>query len=202
MGRRNNGFGITGIMSVIIAIVLVLGIVAVTQTVGARRKAKLAEEKAARVASGNGTIAETADVNGYTLDEYLAMYGLSDSGVSGDEHISEVLDKLTIANYVKLQTGTALTEEELAEIKAAKSLADDVTLDSTDNAVKIAYDEYNDEKKAAEQAAQSQSLEMDGGIDANAVEAPEADNTAEATETDNTAETTETDNAAEAPKAE
>lgn len=165
MGRRNNGFGISGIMGVIVAIVLVLGIIAVSQVVSKKHQAKLAAEKAARVADGTASISEYADYYGYTLDEYLAKYDLSDSGISGNEQLSAMYDKLTIENYVKLQTGTALTEEELAEIKADQGLADDVTLDSTDADVKTAYDNYISAKEEAEQAAQSQSLEMDGGID-------------------------------------
>ena len=198
MGRRNNGFGLTGIMVVIIAVVLVLGIIAVSQVVGEKRKARLAEERAARIADGTAVISELADSEGYTLDEFLAMYGLSDSGVSGNERIYDVMDKLTIANYVKLQTGAALTEEELAELKTAKGLADDVTLDSTDNDVKTAYDSYKAEQDAAAQAAQSQANEMNGGIDTDA----EAADAVEAPGTENADSTAEADNTAEAPAAE
>ena len=159
---NNSGRGLMGISIVIILVVLALGIFAVV-------KSSTARNKTSNLDNYNATIAERADAMGYELNDFLAAYGLTDSGLKGSDNESQAYSAMTISNYVKFFTGKAPTEEEFAAFKAATpEVASDITLDSTDSAAKYAYQTYLQQKQEAEQAAQSQSQEMDGGVNTGA----------------------------------
>lgn len=61
------------------------------------------------------TIAEYAATEGKEVDEFLAEYGLSsEDGVTEDMLITDIVDKLTLANYAKLMgTDTAALKESM-----------------------------------------------------------------------------------------
>ncbi len=158
----NSGRGLMGISIVIILVVLALGIFAVV-------KSSTARNQKSKLESYNATIAERADAMGYEVNDFLAAYGLSDSGFTGKENESEAYNAMTLSNYVKFYNGTAPTEAEFEAFKAANAdVAKDATLDSTDGTVKYAYMTYLQEQQEAAQAAQSQSKEMDGGVNTGA----------------------------------
>ena len=159
---NNSGRGLMGISILVILIVLALGIFAVV-------KSSTARNQASKLESYNATIAERADAMGYEVNDFLAAYGLSDSGLTGKENESEAYNAMTLSNYVKFYNGTAPTEAEFAAFKAATpDVAKDATLDSTDGTVKYAYMTYLQEQQEAAQAAQSQAKEMDGGVNTGA----------------------------------
>ena len=71
------------------------------------------------------TIAEYAQTEEKSVEEFLAEYGLSDAeGISGETLITDIIDKLTLANYAKL-SGT-----DVASLKESLGLSGEYTDDT------------------------------------------------------------------------
>ena len=162
---NNSGKGITAIMIAIIAVVLALGIFAVYRTVATTSLQN-------KLDTYSATIAQRADAVGMETEDFLSLYGLSDSGLKGSDNEQDAYEKMTLGNYVKFNSGTTLTEEEFNEFKEATELEEDVTMDTTDMTVKVQYASYvqqqQEEAQAAEQAAQELEIEPETDDDAAA----------------------------------
>ena len=71
------------------------------------------------------TVEEYAQAEGKTADEFLAEYGLADDeSVTGETPISDVVDKLTLANYAKL------SGSDVAAVKESLGLSDEYADDT------------------------------------------------------------------------
>lgn len=164
---NNSGSGMNVIMIAVIAVVLVLGVFAVYRSINTTRKQD-------KLDNYNATIAERADTLGMEADEFLALYGLADSGLKGSNSEQEAYEKMTLANYVKYSGGAELTEADLDEFKAAMGdqLGDiEVTMDTTDMTAKAMYSSYVQQKQEEEQAAQQAANEASAAVDVEEAEA-------------------------------
>lgn len=156
--------GMNFIMIAVIAIVLVLGVITVYKSISTTKKQD-------KLDSYNATITERADTLGMEVDEFLALYGLSDSGLKGSDSEQDAYEKMTLANYVKYSGGTELTEADLDEFKAAMGdqLGDtEVTMDTTDMTAKAMYSSYMQQKQEEEQAAQQAAQDAPAAVEADA----------------------------------
>lgn len=163
------------IMIAVIVVVLALGAVAIYKSVSTTKKQD-------KLDSYNATITERADTLGMEADEFLALYGLSESGLKGSDSEQDAYEKMTLANYVKYSSGTELTEAELDEFKAAMAdqLGDaEATLDTTDMTVKAVYSSYAQQKQEEEQAAQQAAQEEPAAVEADTDDAESAEVPAE-----------------------
>ena len=158
------GSGLNFIMIAVIAVVLALGVYAVYGSVTKTRKQD-------KLDNYNATIAQRADTLGMEADEFLKLYGLSDSGLKGSDSEQTAYEKMTLANYVKYSSGSELTDADLAEFK--EKMGDqlgeiEVSMDSTDMTLKAMYASYVQQKQEEEQAAQQAASEAAGTDAANA----------------------------------
>lgn len=152
-GNTRKVNGITAVLSAAVVVVLALGVYAVSEPISnsieANRTAKVVE----RMQSGEATVAELADYDGMTYDEYVANFGITDEdGVTADTTMGDFVGKLTLEKYLEF-SGMTYTAEDFAAYKEANSLGDDVTLDSKDMDVKSGFSSYIYQKLQAEQAA-------------------------------------------------
>lgn len=152
---KGSGVGITKIMIGVIVVVFALGAYAVYGQLSTSLKDK-------KLAEYNATIAQRANALGMETDEFLELYGLKDSGLTGKSNEKDAYDKMTFANYVKFNNngnGT-LSEEEFAAFKESFGIADDVTMDSDSADLKASYATYvqmqQQEAEAQQQAAEAQ----------------------------------------------
>ena len=165
-GNQRDGMGF--IMIAVIVIVIILGVIAVYKSISTTKKKD-------KLDNYNATITERADTLGMEADEFLALYGLSDSGLKGSDSEQDAYDKMTLANYVKYSSGTELPEADLDDFKKAMGdqLGDaEVTLDTTDMNVKAMYSSYAQQKQEEEQAAQQAAQEEPAaaGVDTDGAE--------------------------------
>ena len=169
-GANNTGGNLNFIMIAVIAVVLALGIYAIYNSVHKTRKQD-------KLDNYNATIAQRADTLGLEADEFLKLYGLSDSGLKGSDSEQTAYEKMTLANYVKYSSGSELTDADLEEFKEkmGDQLGDvEVAPDSTDMTLKGLYSSYAQQKAEEEQAAQQAASEATGAGTAGAVPVGEA----------------------------
>lgn len=151
-------------MAAIVVVVLGLGIAAISPKLSENisKNRELAAQEAqynemmavsGRIMQRTSNIAEMADVSGMETDEFIKKFGLEDSEFNRDTEQAEFDAKTTLSKYVEFYNGSAPTDTEWTEFKAAKDVADDVTTDTKDETVKADYLSYIAEKKAAEEAA-------------------------------------------------
>lgn len=199
---KGSGASITKIMAGAVVVVLALGVYAVYGQISTNIKDK-------KLAEYNATIAQRADSLGMEADEFLELYGLKDSGLTGKNNEKDAYDKMTLANYVKFNNngnGT-LSEEEFAEFKASdvfaafkaqenSGITDDITMDSDSAELKSAYSAYMQQKQQeAEAAQQAAQQNADAGVSADTdIAAEDSDAAAEdAADADTAAENADTE---------
>lgn len=164
MANNTSGKSMVTAMAAIVVVVLGLGIAAispkVSENISENRKSAAQEAQynemmavSGRIMQKTSNIAEMADVSGMETDEFIKKFGLEDSEFNGDTEQTEFDAKTTLSKYVEFYNGSAPTDAEWTEFKSAKGVADDVTADTKDEAVKADYLAYLAEKKAAEEAA-------------------------------------------------
>ncbi len=142
-------------MVLAVVIVLALGVYAVYGVIGDKIAQNKAQKVSERVSSGEATVEELADINGKTVDELLASYGVSaEDGVDGNTGMMDFADKLTLEKYCEF-TGVEYNEEDFAAYKAENGLGDDITAQTKDEEVKEGYVMYAYNKALEEQQTQA-----------------------------------------------
>lgn len=160
---NTSGNNMSKIMIAVIAVVLALGVFAVAGVIrdGAKKRAHEALEE--KLNSFSATIGERADSMGMEFDEFLAYYGIEDADLKANDEEQKAYEQMTLKNYVKFYMGSELTESEFEAFKASAEVADDVTIDTTDAAVKTQYMLYYQEQQNAA-SAQDTTLDTDAII--------------------------------------
>lgn len=153
MARRYSsnpsGSMINIVMAIVIIAVLGLGIFAVWGKVSDGIRQNQINN------GGEYTVAEVADQQGMEVNDFLAYYGLSEEdGITEKSGITEMGDKLTLENYIKLNFGS-FTEDDFNAFKAEQGLGDDITKDSMDSDVKTQYASYLYQKQLEASATES-----------------------------------------------
>ena len=148
-----SGNSITKLMIAIIVVVLVLGAVAVAGVIKDGAKKRKHEALQEKLNSFSATIGERADSLGMEFDEFLNYYGIKDAALNEKDEEQKAYEQMTLKNYVKFYIGSELTDSEFDEFKKSQGVADDVTIDTTDAAVKTQYMLYYQEKQNAASAA-------------------------------------------------
>lgn len=185
-GNTRKVNGITAGLVAVIAVVLALGVYAVSEPISDSIKSNRATKLTERVQTGDATVSELADYYGMTYDEYIASYDITEEDeVTEDMSMGDFVGKLTLENYLEF-AGMTYTNEDFETYKAANELGDDVTLESKDMDVKSGFGAYIYQKMQEEQAAQNAEETDATNVDATAVDATTVDETV----ADDTAETT------------
>lgn len=144
---------ISKIMIAVIAVVLALGVYAVIGVVrdGAARRAHEALQE--KLNSFSATIGERADSLGMEFDEFVEYYGIEDADLNANDEEQKAYEQMSLKNYVKFYMGSELTDSDFEEFKTSAGVADDVTIDTTDAAVKTQYMMYYQEQQNASSAS-------------------------------------------------
>lgn len=162
------------VMAIIIIAVLGLGVFAVWDKVSDGIRQNQINN------GGEYTVAEIADQQGMEVSDFLTYYGVSEEdGITEKSGITEMGDKLTLENYIKLNFGS-FTEDDFNAFKAEQGLGDDITKDTKDSDVKTQYASYLYQKQVEASATESAdssadvTTETDTATDADAAVSTEA----------------------------
>ena len=140
------------IMAAVVAVVLVLGVIAVYEPLKASVAQNKLEEMFMRYSMGEASVSDIADMSGMSVDELLATYGVADAGITADSNMKDFENAMTFAKYCEYM-GVAYKDEDFAAYKAEKELGDDVTVETKDPEVKSGFATYMNEKQQAAEAA-------------------------------------------------
>lgn len=137
------------VMVVIIVVVLGLGVFAVWDKLSTGIRQNQISN------GGEYTVAEVADQQGMEVEDFLTYYGVSaEDGITEKSSVSEMGDKLTLENYIKLNFGS-YTEDDFTAFKAEQGLGDDITKDTKDSDVKMQFASYLYQKQVEASATES-----------------------------------------------
>lgn len=138
-GKSSQKNSMTWIMVAIVVVVLALGVIAVKEPIGEIINNRETTKIQNKIASGEGTINDMADLAGMTADEFLASYDVE--GITGDSKVSDFEAALTLEQFCTY-AGISYDEESFKEYKAQQELGDDVTSETKDTEVKYGYANY------------------------------------------------------------
>ncbi len=139
------------IMAAVVAVVLVLGVVAIYEPVKTSITQNKQEELLMRLAMRTGTVSDIADFSGMSVDELLSSFGVAEEGITADTDMKDFENAMTFAKYCEYM-GLVYTDEDFAAYKAENNLGDDVTVDTKDPEVKTGFATYMNEKQQAAEA--------------------------------------------------
>lgn len=144
---------LTWIMAAVVAVVLVLGVVAVFEPLKTSISQNKVEDMYMRLSTGTGTVSDISDALGMSTDELLASYGVAaEDNITADSSMKDFENAITLAKYCEYM-GIALSEADFAAYKAENELGDDVTVETKSPEVKEGFMTYMYEKQQAEAEA-------------------------------------------------
>ena len=148
---------LTLIMVAVVAIVLVLGGIAVYEPIKTSIEQNKVEDTYMRLYSGTGTVSDIAEVSGMSVDELLAMYGITaEDNITAETNMADFENAMTLAKYCEYM-GITYTDEDFATYKTENELGDDVTVETKDPEVKAGFTAYiNELNQAAEAEAEGE----------------------------------------------
>lgn len=150
MAEKSGKNKFTLAMVLMVVVVLVLGVIAISDPIGDIIENSKSTKLLNRLMSGDATVNDMADYSGMTAEEFLASYTVE--GITGDSSISEFQAALTLKDYCEF-SGTTYDDASFETYKSENGIGDDVTADTTDMEVKTGYANYIYELEQATQNA-------------------------------------------------
>lgn len=101
--------GLNAVLTIIVAVVFILGVVAVSSSFSARKaqrtqEAIAAEDAAFRTAMDNGeiypiTVGDLARYDGVSVEDYVGSFGMDPEGITAETTESDFINRMTVQNF-------------------------------------------------------------------------------------------------------